>query len=120
MDRDVFPFSGVLGAADRVREKCLTGGVGRRRVLGRDWVSRIQRVEVQFGSVFGSEVMERRMQVWNLGGDERVRGTGGEELTVMLTDGRNVSVVELEHALHGVRGCGGLLELGNGTAGIHE
>lgn len=73
-----------------------------------------QWVEVQFGGVFGPEAVTGQGK--HSSGDGV--GVGGEELMVMLADGTNVSVVP--SAFNEVRGCGGLLSLGNETVGNIE
>lgn len=118
-EEDVFPFSRVLGAAGRVRSKCLDphGAVGTWRMLGREWVSPRWWVEVQFAGVWGPEVMG--MGMGNPSADYKAEGGGRSGMVkVRLADGRNVSVsaVDGEFAFGGVGGCGGPLELRNGTA----
>ncbi|CAD6590900.1 MAG: hypothetical protein ASARMPRED_005098 [Alectoria sarmentosa] len=112
--RDVFRFSKILGAANGVLDRCLRARPGSRSMIGREWVEPNQWVEVQFGGVFGPEAVRGQ---GNFSGDDGV-GFGGEELMVMLADGTNVSVVP--SAFNEVRGCGGLLSLGNETAGNIE
>ncbi|KAL9066246.1 MAG: hypothetical protein Q9161_007703 [Pseudevernia consocians] len=113
--RDVFRFSKVLGAANGIRDRCLMrDGLGLRRMIGREWVEPNEWVDVQFGGVFGPEVLRG----WgNFSGGDGVVG-GGMELAVMMADGSNVSVVP--SVLNEVGGCGGLLNVGNGTAGMSE
>lgn len=119
----MFPFSRVLGAAGRVRSKCLDphGAVGTWRTLGREWVSPRWWVEVQFAGVWGPEVMGMGMGMGNDSADyEAEGGRRSGMVNVRLADGRNMSVnaVDGEFAFSGVDGCGRPLELGNGTAGM--
>ena len=111
-ERDVFRFSKVLKAANGIRDLCLEGWMGRRRMIGREWVEPNEWVDVQFGGVSGPEVVKG----WgnSSGSDDGVVGRRGE-LRVILADGTNMSV--LPSVFNEVRGCGGLLNLGNGTAG---
>lgn len=113
-ERDVFRFSMVLGAANGIRDRCLKVRPGSRTMIGREWVEPNQWVDVQFGGVFGPEVLKRQ---GNFSGGDGTGG-GGKELTVMLADGTNMSVVPA--ALNEVRDCGGFLSLGNETIGMIE
>lgn len=119
----MFPFSKVLGAAERVRGKCLDprGAVGTWRMLGREWVGPRWWVEVQFAGVWGPEVMGMGMGDDSAGYEEEIGGGRRSGMVnVILADGTNMSVsaVDGESAFGGVGGCGGALELGNGTAGM--
>lgn len=82
--------------------------------MGREWVEPNEWVDVQFGGVWGPEVLSGE---GNFSGGGRV-GVGGGKVTGMLADGTNVSVVA--SVLDEVGGCGGLLRLGNETVGSIE
>ena len=113
-ERDVFRFSKVLRAANGIRDRCLRDAPGLRRMVGREWVEPNEWVDVQFGGVFGPDWLSG----WGIfsGGDGVVGG--GRELRVVLADGTNMTVVP--SVFNEVRGCGGLLNLGNGTTGTIE
>ncbi len=113
--RDVFRFSKVLKAANGIRDLCLNGWMGRRSMIGREWVEPNEWVDVQFGGVFGPEVVKSWRN--SSSSDDGVVGGRGE-LNVVLADGTNMSV--LPSAFNEVRGCGRLLNLGNGTVGTIE
>lgn len=112
--RDVFRFSKVLGAAKGIRHHCLRERPGSRSMIGREWVGPNQWVDVQFGGVFGPEVLRGQ---GNLSSGDVMELEEGK-LTVMLADGMNMSVVP--SASNEVRDCGRLLSLENETVGAIE
>ena len=111
--RDVFPFSKVLKAANGIEDRCLRDRAGSRRMIGREWMEPNEWVDVQFGGVFGPKVLGG-LGLRNFGGGNDSGDGAGNRLRVMMADGTNMSVVP--SALNEVRGCGGLLSFGNGTA----
>lgn len=84
-------------------------------MVGREWVEPNQWVDVQFGVVFGPEMVGRGWGNFSGGG---VVGRGGGKVTVLMADGTSRSVDA--SALNQVGGCGGMLSLGNETVGVIE
>ncbi len=103
---DIFAFRKILLAANMIRDQCIKGNQHFLPRAGRAWIEPHQWVDVQFGSVFGPR--GRGLAVNN-------SDVESGNLTVMLADGSNQTIVPSMLGQIGYCGAATGFENGLGT-----